>query len=89
MILEAESFSLSEEELQLGIARGYVMHWDRTTIVKIETIDHYEQVGIYTVGRHNNSLAVRTTMARANAMQRLQNGLERRSTRAQDVRFTT
>lgn len=84
--MNAQVLNVTDEEKRMGVKSCHVVHWGRTTIAKIETVDHYEAVGLYTVGRYNNTYPIRTTMARGNALQRLQASLDRRQPRSTEPR---
>lgn len=84
MIIEAENLDLTNEERAMGVASASAIEWGRTTVVKMQTTDNYEVVGMYTVGRQRGREDVDPVcvmMARGNAMQRLQHAMERRQTR--------
>lgn len=94
MIAENESITvdnlrLSDEERAMSVVFVSAITWGRTTLVKMRTADNYEAVGMFTVGRYKEKGdidPVRLTMARGNAMQRLQNAQQRQQTRATDFR---
>lgn len=67
-----ESLDVSKEEHDLGVITAAFCNWGRTTIVKLQTTDHYEAVGTYTVGPTNSPPQIRVAIARTNAARRLQ-----------------
>ena len=85
MTVEIQDLDLTSAERAMDVVSAKAINWGRTTIVKMQTAgNHYEVIGIYTVGRFQNrgdNDHVRVMLARGNAMQRLQHAKERRTQR--------
>lgn len=85
MTVTIEDLDLTNAERAMEVTSASAISWGRTTIVKMQTADNYEVIGIFTVGRYRereDNDHVRVTMARDNAMQRLQYAMDRRTQRS-------
>lgn len=79
-----EDLDLTNAERAMDVVSATSINWGRTTVVKMQTAGNYEVIGIFTVGRYRereDNDHVRVTMARGNAMQRLQHAMDRRTQR--------
>ena len=87
--MTVEPMKLSDEEIAMSVTSASAITWGRTTLVKMQTAENYEVIGMYTVGgsrEREDSDPVRLTMARGNAMQRLQHARQRRQSRVENQR---
>lgn len=85
MTVEIHDLDLTNAERAMDVVSASAINWGRTTIVKMQTGSNYEVIGIFTVGRYREMADndhVRVTMARGNAMQRLQHAMDRRTQRS-------
>lgn len=85
MIVKVEVLDVTNAERAMDVVSATAINWGRTTVVKMQTGSNYEVIGIFTVGRYKEMADndhVRVTMARGNAMQRLQHAMVRRTQRS-------
>lgn len=74
--MKPEQIEPLPEERQLGVDKALALEWEKTTIVKLITIDHFEAIGTYTIGLHDSPRQVRVAIATSNAERRLRNWFE-------------